>query len=260
MPVPFSLSAVQRATFERVGVLHLPGFYAAADTEQMASRLWADLARRYAIDRQRPETWTTRRPAQFQGVERSGAFNLLASPELGALADQLLGAGSWDRPKRWGQPLVTFPAAQWDLRRVMWHLDYPANPEDTRLHALRVFVLLEPVLPQGGGTLYVAGSHRLAAAIATREGRSVASADMRERLKMEHPWFAKLWATPGDDVRALLRDRVSLHGVDIAIGEMTGAAGDLYVMHPTMLHGASHNALNRPRMMLVQSLNRRGAA
>ena len=56
----------------------------------------------------------------------------------------------------------------------------------------------------GGGTLYVAGSHRLAMAVERTEGAPVRSAQVRERLRAEYPWFASLLATPTADLRALI--------------------------------------------------------
>jgi ectoine hydroxylase-related dioxygenase (phytanoyl-CoA dioxygenase family) len=141
----------------------------------------------------------------------------------------------------------------------MWHLDYPAEGPGGPAPAMRVFVFLEPVRPHGGGTLYVAGSHRLIMNLAAGAPRPVPSAKMRERLKAADPWFTRLWATPGDEVRGLLGETAQVRGVDVAVEEMTGEAGDLILMHPLMLHGLSHNALDRPRMMLVESLARREA-
>jgi hypothetical protein len=258
VPQTFTLTKPHRDAFDRVGVLRLPGFYAAVDIAVMADRLWADLERRFGAVRDDPATWRTVRPGQFQSLERKGAFSALGSPDLFALADALLGAGAWDPPRRWGQPLVTFPAATWDLPHVMWHFDHPVAEGGGQLPAVRVFVLLEPVLPHGGGTLFVAGAHRVAMALAGKGGTPVPSAKMREMLRADHPWFARLWDTPGDDVRDLLEESARVQGVEVGLEEMTGDAGDIFVMHPLMLHGAAHNALEQPRMMLAQSLCRQG--
>jgi hypothetical protein len=255
VPQTFTLTEQNRDAFDRVGVLRLRGFYAAADVALMADRLWSDLERRFGAVRDEPASWRPVRPGQFQSLERTGAFSALGSPSLFALADALLGA--WDPPRRWGQPLVTFPAATWDLPHVMWHFDDPVADCGGQPPAFRVFVLLQPVQPHGGGTLFVAGAHRVAMALAGKGGPPVPSAKMRERLRSDHPWFARLWYTPGDDVRGLLEDRARVHGVEVRVEEMTGDAGDVFVMHPFMLHGAAHNALEQPRMMLAQSLYRR---
>jgi hypothetical protein len=100
VPTTFTLTPEQRETFDRVGALRLPGFYPAADIAGMTDRLWSDLERRFDIVRDRPETWTVVRPAQFQAVERAGAFAALGSQPLFDLADALLGAGAWDKPRR----------------------------------------------------------------------------------------------------------------------------------------------------------------
>lgn len=252
----FTLTRDQREAFHREGVLRLPGFYDADVAERMAAQLWDDLQRRYGVLRHRPETWSPVRPAQFQGLMRSGAFDALGSPALSALADAWLGEGAWESPRRWGLPLVTFPSAAWDLPRPMWHLDYPAFDHGQDIPVLRAFMFLTSVRPHGGGTLYVAGSHRVVMALASDDGRPIPSARMRERLKAAEPWFARLWATPGKGVRALIGQGTVVRGVEVCVGEMTGAPGDLILMHPLLVHALSHNALDTPRMMLTQSLVR----
>jgi ectoine hydroxylase-related dioxygenase (phytanoyl-CoA dioxygenase family) len=138
----------------------------------------------------------------------------------------------------------------------MWHFDHPVADYGGQLPAVRVFAFLEPVLPHGGGTLFVAGAHRVAMALAGKGGPPVPSAKIREMLKADHPWFDRLWDTRGDDVRGLLGNRARVHGVEVRVEEMTGEAGDIFVMHPLMLHGAAHNALQQPRLMLAQTLYR----
>lgn len=257
MPDTFALTPAQREVFDRAGVLRLPAFFPVADIEVMADRLWADLGRRFGIVRDRPETWTKVRPGQFQALERSGAFDRLESPTMMDLADALLGAGAWERPGRWGQPLVTFPSATCDLPRAMWHLDYPVvDDKVVGLSALKAFTFLEPVLPRGGGTLYVSGSHHLAMEAARVVGLPAPSAKIRERLRADHAWFAQLWAAQGDKVGGLVGAETHVRDLRLRVEEMTGDPGDLVIMHPALLHGLSHNALDRPRMMLAQGLVR----
>jgi hypothetical protein len=258
-PVPetFDLTHEQNDEFERRGVVRLPGFYARADIEPMADRLWADLKARYGIARGRPESWTVAAPAQFQDLKRSGAFSALGSPKLFDLADALLGAGGWDKPEHWGGPLVTFPTPAPGLPRPPWHLDISGGERLSPLPILRIFTFLEPAPPHGGGTLYVAGSHRLAMDIERAQGGPVRSAQVRDRLQAEHPWFATLLATPTADLRALIDIEAQAGPHPVRLEEMTGAPGDLIVMHPAILHGAAHNALDRPRIMLTEWITRR---
>jgi hypothetical protein len=256
----YCLTPKQRDEFDRRGVLRLPAFYPRADIDAMASRLWADLERRYGIRRDRRQSWTVAHPAQFQALKRSGAFNALGSPELSGLADALLGAGAWDKPEYWGGPLVTFPTPAPSLKRPPWHLDIGGIERLDPLPVLRVFTFLEPVLPHGGGTLYVAGSHRLAMDVERAQDGPVRSAQVCDRLKAEHPWFAVLLATATAELRALIDVAACVGSHPVRLEEMTGDPGDLIIMHPAILHGTAHNALDRPRMMLTEWILRRNGA
>jgi hypothetical protein len=260
VPDTFTLTAGQLEEFDRRGVLSLPGFYPKAQIEVMADRLWADLEQRFGMLRHHPGSWTTTRPAQFHALARSGVFDALGSPSMSDLADALLGPGAWDAPRDWGHPLVTFPSTAPDLPRPPWHLDIGAALNLRPMPVLRCFTFLEPALPGGGGTLYVAGSHRLALAIDdANEGPTLRSQAIRERLRRNHPWFANLFAVNSDKVRELMDADAQVGGQTIRLEEMTGAQGDLIIMHPALLHASAHNAQGRPRMMLTTWVYRRVA-
>ena len=250
-----------RADFERTGLFRLTGFYPAADVAAMVDALWADLARRFGIDRQRPETWTKERPAQFLALSRSGAFTDLGSDRLAALADAMLGPGAWTRPHRWGQPLVTFPRQGiWEVPHTTWHLDYPGEGPIDALPAIRVFTFLEPVRSRGGGTLCIAGSHRVVGDLVRQAapGAEMRSADVRAVLGIGEPWLSALFKPGGGErARRFMIDGGVARGLPVRVEEMTGDPGDVIVMHPFVLHTISPNARDRPRMMLVQSLGRR---
>jgi hypothetical protein len=257
VPETFPFTSEQRKEFDRRGIVRLPGFYPRDAIDLMAARLWADLERRFGVIRDRPETWTVVGPAQFQALNRSGAFSALGSAKMFDLADALLGAGAWDEPAPWGGPLVTFPSPAPRLQRPAWHLDIGGVESLNPLPVLRVFTFLEPMQPNGGGTLYVAGSHRLALEIERVHDGPVRSAYVRERLKSEYPWFASLLAARGVHVRELINVESQVGDYSVRLEEMTGAPGDLIIMHPAILHGGWHNALDRPRMMLTAWIYRR---
>jgi hypothetical protein len=260
VPESFDLSPEQHDEFERRGILRLPGFYPKPAIDMMADRLWANLEQRFGMRRDRPDSWTVVSPAGFQALKHSGAFAALGSAKLFRLADALLGEGGWDKPERWGGPLVTFPTPAPSLARPPWHLDVGGGEPLDPLPILRVFTFLEPAAAHGGGTLYVAGSHRLAMGIERERGARVRSAQVRDRLKAEHPWFAHLLAAPTAALRALIDVETEVGGYPIRLEEMTGAPGDLIVMHPAILHGSAHNALDRPRLMLTEWIRRRDAS
>jgi hypothetical protein len=254
--MPHPLTADQQEEFARKGVLSLPGFFSTTDIAIMRDRLWADLEARYRLRRQHPGSWPTASPSQFQKLRRSGAFAALASLKLFALADALIGAGLWEGPKHWGAPLVTFPSLAPVLPRPPWHLDIGGQEPLSPLPTLRIFTFLEPVGAHGGGTLYVAGSHHHALACERFQGAPVRSVQVRDWLK-QHPWFARLLATPTESLRSLIGVEAQVGARVVALGEMTGQPGDLIIMHPALLHAPNHNACDRPRMMLTDSIRRR---
>ncbi|HEY2050002.1 MAG TPA: phytanoyl-CoA dioxygenase family protein [Caulobacteraceae bacterium] len=260
MPATLTLTTEQLEEFDRRGVLRLPGFYPTAEIEVMADRLWADLERRFGMLRGQPDSWSTTRPARFQALTRSGAFDALRSSGMSDLADALLGVGAWDAAGDLVHALVTFPSAAPNPPRPAWHLDIGGARHLRPMPYLRAFTFLEPVLPGGGGTLYVAGSQRLALEIDdAHEGPTLRSREIRERLQADHPWFAGLFAAKGDKVRDLMDADAEAGGQIVRLEEMTGDEGDLIVMHPALLHASAHNVLDRPRMMLTIWVYRRGA-
>jgi hypothetical protein len=260
VPKSFDLTREQLDEFEQQGVVRLQGFYPKADIDSMADRLWADLEKRFGMRRDRPESWTVVSPAQFRALKHSGAFCALGSPRLFDLADALLGVGNWDKPDFWGAPLVTFPTPVPSLPRPPWHLDVGGVERLSPLPTLRIFTFLEPVLPQGGGTWYVAGSHRLAMEIEAAQGGPVRSAQVCNRLRADHPWFARLLGAPTADLRALMKGEARIGSHRVWLGEMTSSAGDLIIMHPAILHGVAHNGLERPRLMLTEWISRHHSA
>lgn len=260
MEMSFVLRHEQRAEFESTGVLRLPGFFPAAHVKPMAAALWTELAQRFGIERDRRDTWTVERPGQFQALIRSGIFDA-PGKGFGAIADAFLGAGRWIEPKHFGAPLVTFPTGDWDVPHKMWHFDVPPTDCVNGIPAIRIFTLLAPLQPHGGGTCYIAGSHRVSLdrARAAAPGDRIRSTDMKGLLQREEPWFSALFARSGcDRERRFMVEGGVVRGVEVRVQEMTGAAGDTFVMHPAMFHTIAPNALHVPRLMLVQALTRHG--
>ena len=50
----------------------------------------------------------------------------------------------------------------------------------------------------------------------------------------------------------------TLEDVDVRVVEMTGEPGDVYLMHPLMMHAPSPNRLAMPRMVLSTTVYQRG--
>ena len=246
------LTADQAEEYDREGVVRLPGAISPTEAAGMEARLWRRLQARCGAARDKPQTWTVERPAQL--TSRVDEFAAMASPKVRAVLDGLLGAGGWKTPTRWGIPLVAFPgfAERWDVPHRNWHLDAQATPEPPRV--ARIFAVLSPSRPGGGGTGYVAGSHRVVRDLARREGHPLRSAEARKLLMAREPWFAALETVrEGEDRMERFMHQAGLAaGVPVRVCEMLGEPGDVILMDPLMLHGMTLNVRETPRMMLTE--------
>lgn len=251
------LSSSQQREFAQHGLVRLPGAIERRDVTAMCDHLWRELADLYQIDRGAPETWTALRPSGFQSLVRSDAFAPMASPAVRAALDDLLGSGCWQAPTHWGLPLVTFPrTGRWEIPSGEWHLDFPATADEA-LGVARIFAFVSTVPPQGGGTLALAGSHRLIRRLAVRirPGGVLRSADARKHLIRTDPWLASLWSADVDDrEQRFMTDGATIDGIELRVSELTGEPGDVVLMHPWILHAAAPNCRTQPRLMLTQSV------
>jgi len=252
------LSSAQRDQFDRRGILRLPATIPPAEVTAMRQRLWQHLLDTHAIHPDRPATWTVHTPAQFQKLTGTGAFDAMATGQLRAVINGLLGPGRWQRPAHWGRPLVTFPApgTAWDVPTSGWHLD----SQDLELTMLAVFAHLAPVRPHGGGTLVVTGSHRLTTPSGPQAGNApVRSREVKAHLSTVHPWLRDLWKgdVDTDRIHRYLTAGADIDGVHVQVEELTGEPGDAVIMHPRLLHVVAPNSLHTPRIMLLQFLHRR---
>jgi hypothetical protein len=256
------LSRADRRHLEEHGLVKLQGLVPRRMAEEMADRLWQELARKDGVRRGDPTTWRAEIAWGFQALRKSGAFSPMATPELRGMLNDLIGDGRWTEPLNWGQPLVRFPGppARWDVPHQVWHLDLTPDPKRPDLVG-RIFVLLAEVRPQGGGTLVATGSHRIAAAVTARRGAHVSSQEMRRALAAEHAWFGDLMSAgrPGEDRAArFMGAATQVNGVALQVAEMTGEPGDVFVMHPNALHAPSANVLDTPRLALAETLYPKG--
>jgi hypothetical protein len=240
------LTLSQREEFERHGVVRLPGAVPGEAVAAMHDAFWTFLTAERGIDPHRPETWPPGTPRRLQALRRSGTFAAMASDDVRAALDDLLGAGGWQPPDRWGLPLVTFPdpGTRWSAPTAGWHVDSFGPDHD--LPGVTVFVFLAPVAEHGGGTAVLTGSHRLVNGHIAATG-TWRPADVRTALADAHPWLRDLWAG-----RPVAADA----GPGVALRELTGDAGDAVLMHPRTLHAAAPNTAARPRMMLVEIVRR----
>lgn len=163
-------------------------------------------------------------------VKIAGLDETLNTAEIrGAIADL---TGRAPQSDQGSQPLLSLPhQGPWSLRNLAWHVDVAAKP-DGEIPGIQAFYLIDDVGPQGGATLALARSHRVAGELAGR---------LRGSLKM-----------PGDLDAAL-----SVSNTEII--EMSGRAGDVFLMDMRVLHTPSTNSADRIRMMATTRFSLRAS-
>jgi hypothetical protein len=270
------LTDEQRDEFDRCGIIRMPGAIAKSSVEEMLGIVWKSLRDRYHIHRGVAETWPEPRsrsdggPQQIGGAHRflgthhvpkSVTFEQVGNAAVCGAVDDLLGAGNWQRPERWGSLLVTFPESRsrWEVPCSNWHLDFPAAPSRSGLDGVRIFTCLAELPAGGGGTVFVAGSHKLIHSLA-REGPQVRSAEARMRLIRAHPWVKALCSRDEklDRVRRFMSEGTTIDGVEVRVVEIIGEAGDVVLVHPMMLHAPALNCSPVPRFVLSATAFRAG--
>ncbi|MEM7125223.1 MAG: phytanoyl-CoA dioxygenase family protein [Chloroflexota bacterium] len=126
-----------------------------------------------------------------------------------------------------------------------WHIDLPRQPLPG-VPAVQLFTFLAPVPPSCGGTLVVAGSHRL-----FNNGKYIRSKELIEQLQ-EYSYFKELMAKEVPNRKRFLTTSGSAEEVDLQVVELHGDPGDTYLVDMRALHTGSTNKANVPRLMVTQ--------
>jgi hypothetical protein len=245
------LNESQLAEFERRGILRLDNFVDGKSAVTMANGVWAVLAER-GISRSDRATWPLGQVRKLRAIRGAQVYAPFAL-RFETAADCLLGQGGWVRINAPG-PLVTFPEpGDWQVPRSGWHVDLPARGDADRLLALRILGVVEDVVTSAGGTVVVEGTHTLTRRLVEgRAGDYGSSADVRRRLAGDHRWFRDLFGDATNRSRFL--DGSVIDGVDVRVSELTGKAGDAYLMHPWLMHAAAPNISGAPRSMITDTV------
>jgi hypothetical protein len=244
-----SLTYDQIEAFDRLGVLRLDGLISAERVRRARAAVLAPLARRglwrdgaWRLDAAPKPRWPASglKTAKVIGNKHPALAALLEEPALRAAVDVLLDGRPFDNAVyRRPQVLFTLPNAdRWTLPNG-WHVDCPRVASGVR-PGVQLFTFLDVVEPGGGGTLAIAGSHRL-----LNDGRHYRLKEMTPRLRRE-AFFRDLYgATPSRTDLPV----GAVGDVPLRVVEMTGAPGDVWLVDLRVLHSAAPNAAERPRLM-----------
>ncbi len=239
--------------FRLHGWMRVHQAFSADDAARMRDVVWAGLEGA-GVRRDAPSTWTIERPARLQNLKGDPAFEAVGSERLLGAIDALLETRSYDRPKTWGALFIAFPSeGEWEVPASGWHTDANYRSQLWPPKGVQIHSLFGDILPRSGATLLLSGSHRLIHRWFKENPppAEARSADMR-KLSLGHPYIRDLH-TDGDLAERIRRfmDRADdVDGVPLQVIENTGAAGDVVLLHPLLMHVASRNTGIAPRFLL----------
>jgi hypothetical protein len=250
-----ALTPEQLEEFDRRGVLRLPGLFSPDRVRRAREHVQLRLARHglwkdgaWCLDDTPRPRWpaTGLKTSKVIGNKHPDVEALLEEPAVLSAVEALLGGCAFDRTiyKR-PQVLFTLPNSDTWTVPAGWHVDTPRLPSNRR-PGVQLFTFLDTVEPRGGGTLVIAGSHRL-----LNEGRFIRVRELRGLLCRE-TFFRELYneADVGIEDRSRLLGRtVAVDDVELEVIELIGDPGDAYFTDLRLLHTAAPNTAKYPRIM-----------
>lgn len=247
------LTTKQKEIFQSRGLIRLERFLP-ADTVACAREavrghlqragLWRD--GHWQLGELSPETGPKTSANLRKGLKRRREITDLVAEGVREVVTELLDGDVASPITDCPQILFTLPnATRWTVPHNIWHLDLPRLPE-SGIPGVQVFAFLATVAPGGGGTLVVAGSHRL-----LNEGKHISSRQLKKRLKREG-YFRDLMSKHFVDRDRFVREPGRVGDVELQVVELHGEPGDAFFMDLRILHTLAPNARRVPRIMLTQ--------
>lgn len=256
-----ALTPQQLDAFHSVGYVKLPGAVPRADVESMSEAMWAHLSsqgiRRDDAGRLQGDaaTWNGLKLPQGLSTLNRGGPSPESCPQVCAALDAVLDSERVPA-KSWGQALITLPVAAeaWLVPASIWHFDH-AYGKPREINGVNVFLLVEDVAPGGGGTAVLRNSPLLMDRLLRSGARFSKLSAQNQRFLSSHPWLRglkvpkKQWTL---ERNARYLTDTDVDGIPARVEELTGAAGDVFLCHPALLHAPAMNVSERPRLMRTQ--------
>lgn len=250
--VPF-LRQDQIEEFRARGVLRLREFLSSEICTRLVNDFW-QIASGYGIVRGDVTTWTiagdpSLKMRPFKAALKRIRLKDLYTESLRRVASLLLGID--DYVEHSPQLLITFPYLPsqhsdktWETPRSVWHTDCPRLP-NIETPGVVVLNYLADVEPEGGGTVIVAGSHRLSSVV--RE--LVSSRQLKKKLN-RFEFFKRLFSKGPDRSPDLRGVKAIVDDVEVEVVELDGRSGDVVFLDGRVLHSIAENIGTSPRLMV----------
>jgi len=241
------------AHFREYGWMRVPRAFDAEAATAMRDAVWDALAE-VGIHRDQPSTWTVERPAHLQHLKDDPVFRAIGSKALFAAIDAVLEGRVYEAPGNWGAFFIAFPSnAEWGVPTRGWHLDANYLSPLWPTGGVKTHALIGDIVPRGGGTQIVSGSHRLVHKWFKENPppSGARGADLRKLLR-SHPYIRDLHieGDPCERIARFMEHAEEVDGVPLQVIENTGEAGDVILLHPLVLHVAAPNSSAEPRFLL----------
>ncbi len=238
-----------REQFERRGMVRVPGAIGADVLGPMRDSLRTRIENTEFVEvagALRPVRGTE---LDMWSVGQEPAFASLPDAFANAV-ERVFGPGEWtqveDERGGYFMPHLPCPGVTATECAAAWHVDEPTEPGKQPHHRLLGFAHVGPVVPGGGGTVVLTGSHRRLALLANELGTPTTTDVSLQGLRAADPWVASL--LKANDSR--LGAEHTSAGIRLRVEEMTGDAGDIVLVNPCCLHTTSANASAFPRLVM----------
>ena len=173
------------------------------------------------------------------------------TPELLDAVDSLAdGAVVPMNPKRRLDPvlLLSLPDTEaWAVPDGMWHVDLPRLPNRGVPPGVQLFACLDSVAPKGGGTVVVAGSHRL-----LDDDPWIGPSMKHAKRLRKLPYFRELMSEDVTNRDRFMNESCHVGAVELQVIELHGEPGDVFLVNMRVLHTIAPNASRVPRIMVTQ--------
>jgi ectoine hydroxylase-related dioxygenase (phytanoyl-CoA dioxygenase family) len=245
--------------FADTGVLHLPGAFSPGEAGAMADGFWNYLEARCPARRGDPASWPEGHPppgVSLRGLKAKRVFTpALDNAAVTGALDAVLGRDCWVAPKRGPRVLVTFPTPGPWVMPTAWHMDSGFETPTYPVPWMQLWAVVGPLPPCGGGTLLLAGSHRLVERYrqGLREEERGGNSVSWGRFMRQHPFLDRLrqGGSPENPGRELLGQANDIDGIAVQALEVSGQPGDVYLSHGQVFHCAAPDTSGSPRLMLT---------